>query len=168
MPEETRRVIGGPQILIPPRDGTSMDPARIKDAFQEIQERNPIRRVVMDPDRGAEIAAWLEQDLGVEVVEYAQSNEPMTVAYDRFMEAIRNGWLSHPRDRELTEHVLNAVAKKLPAGRARFDRPSTSRAQSGQRRRVIDALIAAAIVHSVAVGESGAPSVYESAGLFSV
>jgi hypothetical protein len=29
-------------------------------------------------------------------------------------------------------------------------------------------LIAAAILHSVAVGESGAPSIYESAGLFTV
>jgi hypothetical protein len=48
---------------------------------------------------------------------------------------------------------LNAVAKLLPDGRARFDRPSTSRAQAGQRRRVIDALIAAAMVHSTEVAE---------------
>jgi hypothetical protein len=68
-------------------------------------------------------------------------------AYEKFMEAVRNGWIRHPRDSTFTEHVLNAVAKVLPDGRARFDRPSTSRAQAGQRRRVIDALIAAAMVN---------------------
>lgn len=158
MPELERRVIGAPEILIPPRDGTSMDPEQIKTAFLELHERTPIRYAVMDPDRGAEIAAWLEGDLGVEVVEHGQSHEPMTLAYDRFMEAVRNGWLEHPRDPELTEHVLNAIAKVLPDGRARFDRPSTSRSQSGQRRRVIDALIAAVMVHSVAVAEWDVPS----------
>jgi hypothetical protein len=68
---------------------------------------------------------------------------------------VRNGWIRHPRDSEFTEHVLNAVAKVLPDGRARFDRPSTSRAAAGQRRRVIDALVAAAMVHSVASAEMG-------------
>lgn len=158
MPEPERRVVGEPQILTPPRDGTSLDPSVIKHAFREIHERTPIRYAVMDPDRGAEIAAWLEDELGVEVVEHGQSHQPMTLAYDRLMEAIRNRWITHPRDSELTEHVLNAIARTLPDGRAKFDRPSTSRAQSGQRRRVIDGLIALAMVHSVAVAESGAPA----------
>jgi hypothetical protein len=53
----------------------------------------------MDPDRGAEIAEWLEEDLGVEVVEHSQTHAPMALAYERFMEALRNGWLTHPGTR---------------------------------------------------------------------
>jgi phage terminase large subunit-like protein len=135
------------------RDGSILPPNRVKEAFRRIHGRNPIRRVVIDPDRAAEIAVWLEDDLGVEVVEHLQSNQPMILAYDRWMESMRNRRMRHPRDPEFTEHVLNAMAKLLPDGSARFDRPSSSRAQAGQRRRVIDALIAAAMVHSVAVAE---------------
>jgi phage terminase large subunit-like protein len=152
-PEPAEFLFGVPEILIPPRDGSILPPNRVKEAFRRIHGRNPIRRVVIDPDRAAEIAVWLEDDLGVEVVEHLQSNQPMILAYDRWMESMRNRRMRHPRDPEFTEHVLNAMAKLLPDGSARFDRPSSSRAQAGQRRRVIDALIAAAMVHSVAVAE---------------
>ncbi len=158
-PDVDRMLFGVPVILTPPRDGSILSPALVKQAFREIQERNPIRRVVIDPDRAAEIAEWLEDELGVEVVEHLQTNQPMTLAYERWMEAMRNRRFRHPRDPEFTEHVLNAVAKILPDGRARFDRPSTSRAQVGQRRRVIDALIAAAIVLDVVIAEATAPAV---------
>lgn len=149
-PEPQRRLVGAPEILVPPRDGQSLAPELIREAFERIHARNPIRYAVMDPDRGAEIATWLEEDLGVQVVEHLQTHVPMTLAYERLMEAIRNQWLHHPRHRELTEHVLNAIARTLPDGRARFDRPSSTRAQAGQRRRVIDGLVALAMVHSVA------------------
>jgi phage terminase large subunit-like protein len=155
IPDAEQRVFGVPVVLVPPRDGQFLEPAEIKAAFREMHERNPVRYVVMDEDRGAEIAAWLRDELGVTVVGHLQSHAPMVLAYDRFMEAVRNGWIRHPRDSEFTEHVLNAVAKVLPDGRARFDRPSTSRAATGQRRRVIDALVAAAMVHSVASAEMG-------------
>jgi phage terminase large subunit-like protein len=144
--DDEHRMFGVPTILTPPRDGSFLEPEVVKAAFRTIQTRNPITEVVMDPDRAAEIAAWLRDDLGVEPTEHGQGAE-MFDAYEKFMEALRNGWISHPRDPEFTEHVLNAVAKVLPDGRTRFDRPSTSRAQAGQRRRVIDALIAAAMVH---------------------
>lgn len=153
MESEERRWLGRPEILIPPRDGSFLSPQEVKAAFRAIHARNPIRSVVIDPDRAAEITEWLEQELGVEVVEYSQTTQPMVLAYERFVEAVRNRWLLHGRDEEFTEHVLNAVAKTMPDGSARFDRPSSSRAQAGQRRRVIDALIAAAMVHSVAVAE---------------
>jgi len=152
--DDEHRMFGTPIILTPPRDGSFLEPETIKAAFRAIQKRNPIAEVVMDPDRAAEIAAWLRDDLGVEPTEHGQGAE-MFDAYEKFMEALRNGWISHPRDPEFTEHVLNAVAKVLPDGRTRFDRPSTSRAQAGQRRRVIDALIAAAMVHRSA---TAAPS----------
>jgi phage terminase large subunit-like protein len=154
-------VFGTPEVLVPPRDGQILRPEKVKDAFRRLHERNPIRRVVIDPDRASEIAVWLEDDLGVEVVEHLQSTAPMVLAFDRFMEAIRNDRLSHPRDPVFTEHVLNAVARVLPDGRARFDRPSASRAQDGQRRRVIDALIAAAMVLSVAIAEQPADILVE-------
>ncbi len=154
------RLLGVPKILTPPRNGQNLSPQKIKDAFCALHERNPIQTVVMDPDRAAEIAHWLEHELGVDVVEHLQTAAPMCLAYERFMEALRNGWLRHPANAEFSEHVLNAMARLLPDGKARFDRPSTSRAQAGQRRRVIDALIAAAMVHNVAVdeyGDSGEP-----------
>jgi phage terminase large subunit-like protein len=146
-------LFGEPEILIPPRNGQILPPAEVKAAFRRIHERNPIRRAVIDPDRAAEIAVWLEEELGVDVVEYLQTNQPMTLVYERWMEAMRNRRFKHPQHPEFTEHVLNAVAKMAPDGRARFDRPSSSRAQAGQRRRVIDALIAAGIVLSVTVVE---------------
>ena len=47
-------------------------------------------------------------------------------------------------------HVLNAVARVLPRGDARFDRPSQTRISADQDRRVIDALSAASMVHAQA------------------
>jgi phage terminase large subunit-like protein len=160
-PEE--RVFGRPAILTPPRDGSFLEPAEIKQAFRDMAHSYSVQEIVMDPDRGAEIAAWLRDDFGVEPTVHGQGVE-MFDAYERFMEALRNGWLRHPGDDEFTEHVLNAVAKVFPDGRARFDRPSSSRAQAGQRRRVIDALIAAAMVNRSATASSG-PSVYEERGV---
>lgn len=156
-----RMLFGVPEILVPPRDGQIMRPQLVKDAFCRIHGRNPIRRVVLDPDRAAEIAVWLEDDLGVEVVEYLQSPAPMVLAYERWMESLRNERFAHPKDPVFTEHVLNAVAKMTPDGRARFDRPSDSRSAGAQRRRVIDALIAAAIVHSFALADEPAPVLVE-------
>jgi hypothetical protein len=50
----------------------------------------------------------------------------------------------------LTRHALNAIARILPYGDARFERPAQSRAAREQDRRVIDALTAASMVHSAA------------------
>lgn len=161
--DNEHRVFGVPEILIPPRDGSFLEPADVKAAFRRLSERFGVQEIVMDPDRGAEIAAWLRDDLGVEPTVHGQGVE-MFDAYERFMEAIRNGWISHPGDESFTEHALNAMAKTFPDGRARFERPSSSRAQVGQRRRVIDALIAAAMVHRTAMAMSQ-PSVYESRGV---
>jgi phage terminase large subunit-like protein len=154
LPEPERRVFGVPRILVPPRDGSFLEPAEVKAAFREFFDRFAVAGVVMDPDRGAEIYAWLRDDVGVEPAQHGQGVE-MFDAYEKLMEAIRNGWIEHPSDETFTEHVLNAVAKTFPDGRARFERPSSSRAQAGQRRRVIDALIAAAMVHRSATADSG-------------
>lgn len=156
MPSEECRLFGSPEIITPPRNGFSTDPEDVQDAFRRIHERNPIHTVVMDENAGgAQMAAWLEGELGVEVVAHAQTHAPMVQAYERWMEALREGWIFHTGDREFARHVLNAVAKLLPTtGQSRFDRPAQSRAGVAQDRRVIDALIAAAIVHNVAVDEA--------------
>lgn len=154
MRDREYRLFGKPKILTPPRDGTSLHPEQVKDAFREINSVNPVDTVVMDPNAGAEeIAAWLRDEFGVRVVEHSQSDGAMAVASERFLEGLREGWLFQPQDPEFTRHVLNAQAKLLRDGRTRFVRPSTARDSTGQDRRVIDGLVAAAMVHSSAVGE---------------
>jgi len=117
-----------------------------------------ITTVVMDPTRGAQMAAWISEEIGAEVVEHGQGNALAVLDYERFMEGLRHGWLRHVRDPGLTQHALNAVARLLPGGLTRFDRPSSSR-RGRQRMRRIDALAAAVMVYSVAVAElSAAPA----------
>ena len=147
MPEKTKRFLGRPHILVPPEGG--LKPSKVKAAFEQIAARNPIECVVMDTNFGAEIAEWLETELGARVVAHAQTDMPMARAYERFMEALRNGWLHHPRHSGLTRHALNAIAHVTRTGLTRFERPSQSRS-TDQEHRVIDALIAAAMVNSIA------------------
>jgi len=144
------RLFGVPKILVPPRDGTSLDPAKVERALVEIHERNPIQTLVMDMSRAEQLASWAEQEFGCTVVDRTQTNQFATEDYSKFMEALRSGWLKHPGDPEFTGQVLNAVARVLPYGDARFDRPSQTRQGGDQDRRVIDALTAAAMVHAVA------------------
>jgi len=148
MPEKTHRLLGAPHILVPPEGG--LKPSKVKAAFAQIAERNPIEVVVMDTNFGAEIAEWLETELGARVVAHSQTDLPMARAYERFMEALRNGWLHHPRHAGLTRHVLNAVPHVTRTGLTRFERPAQSRNAKDQDSRVIDALIAASMVNSVA------------------
>lgn len=171
MPDPRRRVVGVPEVIVPPRDGTSTSPATVRDAFVRIHVRNPITRVAMDPSAGGgQLAEWLEaapgvdddgrpsyswdagHGLGVEVVEVSPGNVTQCRVYDLWMEALRMGWLAHPFDETLTQHVLNAIAKPVSHDRYRFDRPNPSRAARLQDVRVIDALIAASGVHFVEAG----------------
>jgi phage terminase large subunit-like protein len=144
------RLFGPATILTPPRDGTSLDPNEVERALVLVHQRNPIQVVVMDTSRAEQLASWISSEFGATVVDRPQSNAEAVQDYDRFMEALRMGWLRHSGDSGLTRHALNAVAKVLPRGDARFDRPSQTRQSSEQDRRVIDALTAAAMVHSFA------------------
>ena len=151
------RLLGVPKILTPPRDGTSLDPKLVKQAFREINERNPVEVVVMDESRAEDIAGWLKDEFpNLKVVPYGQGNSMKATAAERFLEGLRQGWLKQPRYPEFTRHVLNAVSRTLPDGRVRFDRPSTSRSASKQEIRVWDSLDAASMVHASAVGEHDA------------
>jgi phage terminase large subunit-like protein len=144
------RLFGDPEILTPPRDGTMLDPNEVKAAYRRIHERNPIEAVVMDMTKAEEIAAWLVDELGVEVIDRSEGNALKALDYERFMQALGQKWLKHTGHAEFRSHVLNAVTRKVEGDRLRFDRPSQSRNAKNQKRRVIDALDAAAMVHSTA------------------
>jgi phage terminase large subunit-like protein len=144
------RVLGPATILVPPRDGTSLDPASVEKALTDLHARNPVHTVVMDMSRAEQLAQWIGDTLGATVVDRPQSNVFAAEDYERFMEALRSGWLKHSGDAGLTAHVLNAITRVLPAGNARFDRPAEARVSDQQERRVIDALSAASMVHAVA------------------
>ncbi|HVS85648.1 MAG TPA: terminase large subunit [Gaiellaceae bacterium] len=158
IPEPSFRLFGRATILTPPRDGTSLDPGLVEQALLAEHERGPIHTVVMDMTRAEQLAAWIQDELGAEVVDRSQGNAMAVMDYERFMEALRNGWLRHVGDPGLSRHVLNAVARQLPGGDTRFDRPQASRlGRRGQQdTRVIDALTAAAMVHTTAAAELGA------------
>jgi phage terminase large subunit-like protein len=142
------RLLGPPKILVPPRDGSSLHPDEIKGALYEFAEGYQLETVVMDMHRAEDIAAWIEDQLGVTVIDHAQGQSRTHVAdYNAFMEGLRNGTVKHTGDPGLRAHVLNAIARRLPGGDYRFDRPSQVRGNArAQDRRVIDALTAAAMV----------------------
>ena len=147
------RLFGSASILEPPRDGTMLDPYLVEKALIELNARNPIAVLVMDTSKAEQLASWAETELGVNVVDRQQTNPLAALDYERFTEGLRKGWLKHGGDAGLTKHVLNAVARILPLGDARFDRPARSRDGADQPQRVIDALTAAAMAHTLAVEE---------------
>ena len=155
---QEERLLGPATVLTPPRDGNHLDHRLIEDAFLAIHHRNPIHTVVMDITKAEQLADWLGDAIGCKVVERGQTDQFAVTDYERFMEAQRLGWLKHSGDAELSRHALNAVAKVRPNGGARFARPAAGRGNNAlQDQRVIDALIAAAMVHCVAVAEASTP-----------
>lgn len=151
-PNEHHRQFGPAEVLVPPRDGTSLDPELIKAALERIHNRNPITSVAMDMHDAEDIAHWIERELGVPVLDVSQGIPVQVQEYAMFMEALRNGWLKHSGDMDLTRHALNAVARIQRGGDAVFERPVQSRRNADEQdRRVIDALKAAAMVHRVAM-----------------
>jgi len=149
-PDPSFRLLGPATILVPPRDGTSMDINLVKQAVLDIHEVNPVELVVMDETRAEDVADWIRTEIGADVVDRTQSNKFAVMDYNAWMEALRNDQLHHTGDKGLATHVLNAVTKLLPGGDARFDRPKKAVNTSDQDRRVIDALVAGAMVHAAA------------------
>lgn len=157
-PEFGFRLFGPVTILEPPADRSQLDAHLVERALMEIHERNPIHTVVMDITNGEQLAQWIQEEIGAEVIARTQSPAMAVTDYARFMEGLREGWLHHCGDAGLRRHVLNAVAQLLPGGQTRFVRPQASRTVSPelQRRRVIDALVAAAMVNSLCAAEMSA------------
>lgn len=151
MSDREHRYFGPASVLVPPRDGNSLDPDLIERALWEIHQRNPIHSVVMDTSRAEQLGKWIERKIGATVIEHAETTPQHVQDYADFMEGLRSGFLKHAGDADLTKHALNAIARVMPLGDARFDRVSNTRQGGDQERRVIDALTAAAMVHSAAV-----------------
>lgn len=145
------RLFGPAEILVPPRDGSSLDPNLVKATFASLQARYRISTVVMDTNLAQDLRAWFADELGLTVIDRAQTNKPQAEDYQRFMEALRHGWLRHSGDSGLRQHAFNAIARLLPDGGAKFGRISETRQGGNQDARVIDALVAASMVHSLAV-----------------
>jgi hypothetical protein len=172
------RLLGPARILVPPRNGQMLDSALVRSALVDVHDRNPIAVLVMDTHRAEELAQWAQDELGCQAVDRGQSDSFACLDYERFMEGLRDGALWHSGDAGMTRHALNAIAKQLPRGDIRFERPHQSRAVGAagtsnsvlQAARVIDALTAAAMVHSTAVAELRDPAAatYEDRGLIAL
>jgi hypothetical protein len=161
------------QVAVPPRDGTSLHPDKVKALLYSRLERNPIDALVMDTSNGEDIAAWAADELGLTVIDRTQGNDLMVQDYKNFMLGLRTrvpfretrkelrrdgseqviGHVDHKPLRVvrscplLTRHSMNAIGRRLPRGDTRFDRPTSSRGTpSKQDTRVIDALTAAGMV----------------------
>ena len=152
------RLLGETSIIVPPWDGSNANPGEFKRALEEYLSRYRVTTIVADISHDAVLAEWMSEELGLTVIDRAQTSKPQGEDYARFMEALRNGWLRHTGDIGLKRHALNAVSYLLPDGGAKFRRPSETRVGGSQDARVIDALIAAAMVHSYAVELHSAPS----------
>jgi phage terminase large subunit-like protein len=147
--------LGAPRVLVPPAGkGVALRKREVLDAVAELAGMYGVSEVVLDPENDGEVVAQdLEDELGLEVVAHSQKPAPMAQAAERFYAAVREGKVRHPRDDVLTRHVLNAHRKATDDGRWRFVK------ENKQSRKVIDALIAAAMVHNVAVEDSSSSAV---------
>lgn len=156
---DEHRVFGPATVIEPPRDTSSLHPSVVKRAVEEMCSRYAVERVVLDISHAHDITAWMADELDLEVIDRAQTNKPQVEDYERFMVGLRTGVLKHSGDVGLKRHALNAVAKILPGGDPKFARVSETRQGGNQDARVIDALVAAAMVHSYEVELRDTPPV---------
>lgn len=150
------RLFGPATILEPPMDGSSLDPNLVKRAIRDLAAQYTITHAVIDINNANDIAAWMSDDLELAVVDRAQTVKPQVEDYQRFMEGLRQGWIKHSGDQVFKQHAMNAMVKVTDGG-PRFARPSETRQGGNQALRVIDALVAAAMVHSYAAEKHGEP-----------
>jgi len=148
-------LLGPATILEPPRNGDQLDAHLVEKALRSVHARNPIETVVMDMTTASSSRSGFRRSWAPRLWTGTQGNALACLDYARFMEALREGWLWHSGDPGLTSHALNAVARLLPQGDTKFERPKESRTVRDElaRRRVIDALIAAAMVHTTAAAK---------------
>jgi phage terminase large subunit-like protein len=150
--DEEFQLFGPAVVLEPPRNGEMLPVDDVKAAIADLHERNPVEALVMDMTGGADVAQWASDEFGLAVVDRPQGNTFQVGDYSAFMAGLRSRTLYHSGDDGLSRHALNAVAKVLPGGDVKFARPKEARVVSQQRARVIDALVAAAMVYSTAAG----------------
>lgn len=148
-----------PRVMTPPAaKGVALRKKAVLDAVRALAEEFGVSEVVLDPENDGEVIAQdIEDELGLDVVAHSQKPAPMAQAAERFYAAVREGKLRHPRDDALTRHVLNAHRRATDDGRWRFVK------ENKQSKKHIDALIAAAMAHNIAIDElaSGDTFVFE-------
>lgn len=152
---EHRRVIAGVRILQPPVEEGDIVAGLV--ALQ--REFSPVAWVY-DPNAGGrQMVQLLESGKhpdqeGIEFVfiEHSQDNAPMTLAAERFDEAVRSGWFVHDGNRQLRAHVLNAIRKSAGLEKYRYDRPRDAKGDK-RKKYPIDALTGLLMGNSVAVAE---------------
>lgn len=136
------------RVLVPPEEqGVALRKDEVLGAAVEMREQFGADVIVLDPENDGEVIAQDLEELGFEVVAHSQKPQVMAQAAERFYAAVRERTVRHPRDPRLTRHVLNAVEKRTDDGRWRFVK------ETKQSRKVIDALIAAVMVHNVALDD---------------
>jgi phage terminase large subunit-like protein len=148
--EDGHAWIGGVRILVPPaQKGVGLRKAEIIKAVSELAEEFGATEAVIDEETGGWIFGEdIEDELGLEVIAHSQKPAPMTEAAERFYTAVREEKIHHPRDDAFTRHVLNAHRRSTDDGRWRFVK------ENKQSKKHIDALIAAAMAHNVAIDQA--------------
>lgn len=152
----TDRLLRVEAALVPPRRREEqLDPEEVFEAVARLHRRNPIEYLVMDLAAARDVAARIERELKIEIVDRQQTNPRAVEDYQRFMAGVRNEWIGVADDEEgsFARHASNAVGRLLPGGDTRFDRPKEGRLSRDQGRRVIDVLTAAGMVNSVYAAE---------------
>jgi phage terminase large subunit-like protein len=156
--DDERRVVTDTLVLEPP-----VREWQIVAAILDRHEHYPnLRGWVMDPNAGAKQMAQMLEDgshplqlergvAPIEFISHSQKNgspqsPAMCEAARRLDEAIRNKWLVHDGDRQLRQHVLNAVRRAVGPEEYRFDRPKGARSEKYP----IDLLTGLLMGHNVA------------------
>jgi hypothetical protein len=143
-----------------------LDVDDVKQAFADLNERNPISIVVMDRARAEDIAQWLSKTLDVPIVQRPQTNEWAAKDYEAVMKGLREHTVWHTGDARFREHAMGATSARILGDKRRFDRPRTKRKSAERKRIVIDALTAAAMV--LAHAEEFPESIYAERGVVTV
>ncbi|MDP2712299.1 MAG: terminase large subunit [Solirubrobacteraceae bacterium] len=155
--DATRVRFGRPTILTPPRNGSSLPVETVVNAVLEFAETWQIAGVVFDRNAEGEFLAGELEKHGILVAEHSQDPAPMADSCMGLTEAIGHKLVEHPCDEEFSAHILAAKARTTAGERWRFVAPQQHRGQRKKGRQdgddieVIDAAIAAAMVHSVAL-----------------
>src|ERR1035437_8984934 len=68
------RILGPAVVLVPPRNGSAMDPRKVLSALRDLSERYIVEAVVMDTSGAIDIAARIADELNITVVDRAQTN----------------------------------------------------------------------------------------------
>ena len=106
-----------PAVLVPPRDGTSLELDEIFQVAEAMRDRWPTCVFVVDPEASGEaFAQRIDSELGGLIMTHSQRTGPMCRASQLLAETVAAGQLEHPDDEVLTKHVLAAAARFVGVG----------------------------------------------------